>query len=64
LFLIFENPLKQKLFNRNLPKIGDKNPDPYVKIYKIPDKVSKTLRENKNKSGTKRNTCNPVYEET
>ncbi len=56
--------MKQKLFDRNLPKIGDKNPDPYVKIYKIPDKVSRTLRENKNKSVTKRNTCDPVFEET
>ncbi|CAG2163939.1 unnamed protein product [Oppiella nova] len=47
----------------NLPKIGDKTPNPYVKIFGTPDKISRTLRDNSLKTGTKRNTCHPIFDE-
>ncbi|CAG2175913.1 unnamed protein product, partial [Oppiella nova] len=49
--------------NGNLPKIGDKTPNPYVKIFGTPDKISRTLRDNSLKTGTKRNTCHPIFDE-
>lgn len=47
---------------RNLPKIHDKLPDTYVKIYTVPDRF-KSKQDKRNKSVTIKNTCNPVYEE-
>uniref|UniRef100_A0A4D5RQR6 Protein kinase c conserved region 2 n=1 Tax=Ixodes scapularis TaxID=6945 RepID=A0A4D5RQR6_IXOSC len=41
-------------------KEGDDLPDPYVKLHLLPDK----LKENKRKTQTCRNSCNPVFDET
>ncbi|CAN7983848.1 unnamed protein product, partial [Ixodes hexagonus] len=41
-------------------KEGEDLPDPYVKLHLLPDK----LKENKRKTQTCRNSCNPVFDET
>lgn len=41
-------------------KEGEDLPDPYVKLHLLPDR----LKENKRKTQTCRNSCNPVFDET
>lgn len=43
-----------------IQKEGEDKPDPYVKIYLLPDRT----KDNKQKTQVCKNTCNPVYDES